>query len=129
MKIEELEKLAEKEKFRNLIGIKIEEIKKGYAKVSLKITGNMTNIYEFTHGGIIFTLADEAFELACNSRGYVEYGLNVNISYNKASNPGEILFAEARFISESRKIATYQILITNHKNEIIATCQAISYKK
>ena len=126
---EKVKKLAEKESYRKFLGLEVIEIKKGYAKVALKITEDMTNIYNFTHGGIIFSLADEAFELACNSRGYVEYGLNVNISYNKSSNPGEILYAEAKFISESKKIATYHILIFNENKEIIASCQALSYKK
>jgi len=127
--MEKLKELVEREKFRKFLGIEIVEIKNGYAKVKLEIKENMTNIYDFTHGGLIFTLADEAFEIACNSRGYIEYGLNVTISYTKASNPGDTLFAEARFISESKKIATYHIKITNQNNEIIAMCQAMAYKK
>ncbi len=125
----ELERLAEKEEFRKYLDIEIIEIKEGFAKVSLKISNKMTNIYNFTHGGVIFSLADEAFELACNSRDFVEYGLNVTISYNKASKIGDTLFAEAKFVSESRKIAIYNITIYNQNNEIVATCQALSYKK
>ncbi len=127
--ISQLKKLVEKEKFRKFLGIEIVKIEKGYALVKLKIKDNFTNIYNFTHGGVIFSLADEAFELACNSRGFIEYGLNVNISYQKSSNIGDTIFAEARFVSESRKVAIYQIKIYNNKNEILATCQAMSYKK
>ncbi len=127
--ISQLKKLVEKEKFRKFLGIEIVKIEKGYALVKLKIKNNFTNIYNFTHGGVIFSLADEAFELACNSRGFIEYGLNVNISYQKSSNIGDTIFAEARFVSESRKVAIYQIKIYNNKNEILATCQAMSYKK
>ncbi len=121
--------LANKEKFRKFLGIEIVSIGKGYAKVKLKITAEMTNIYDFTHGGVIFALADEAFELACNSRNYVEFGLNVSISYTKASVPNDTLFAEAKFISESKKISVYSVTITNDKNEVIASSQATAYKK
>ena len=127
--ISQLKKLVEKEKFRKFLGIEIVKIEKGYALVKLKVKDNFTNIYNFTHGGVIFSLADEAFELACNSRGFIEYGLNVNISYQKSSNIGDTIFAEAKFVSESRKVAIYQIKIYNDKNEILATCQAMSYKK
>ena len=127
--ISQLKNLVEKEKFRKFLGIEVVKIENGYALVKLKVKDNFTNIYNFTHGGVIFSLADEAFELACNSRGFVEYGLNVNISYQKSSNIGETIFAEAKFISESRKVAIYQIKIYNEKNEILATCQAMSYKK
>ncbi len=127
--MEKLKELAEKEKFRKYLGIETVRLERGYAKVKLEITEDMTNIYNFTHGGVVFSLADEAFELACNSRGNIEYGLNVNISYFKASNPGDTLFAEAKFLSESRKVAVYEIKIFNHNNETLATCQALSYKK
>ena len=127
--MEKLKELADKEKFRKYLGIETVKLERGYAKVKLKITEDMTNIYNFTHGGVVFSLADEAFELACNSRGNIEYGLNVNISYFKASNPGDTLFAEAKFLSESRKVAVYEIKIFNHNNETLATCQALSYKK
>ena len=127
--ISQLKKLVEKEKFRKFLGIEVVKIENGYALVKLKVKDNFTNIYNFTHGGVIFSLADEAFELACNSRGFIEYGLNVNISYQKSSNIGDTIFAEAKFISESRKVAVYQIKIYNEKNEILATCQAMSYKK
>ena len=128
-KVKNIKELAEKEKFRKYLGIEIVKIEKGYALVKLSITEHMTNIYNFTHGGVIFSLADEAFELACNSRGFIEYGLNVTISYNKASKVGEAIFAEAKFVSESKKIAIYNISIFNEKREILATCQAVSYKK
>jgi len=127
--IKKLKDLAEKERFRKFLGIEIVKVEKGYSKVKLKITENMTNIYSFTHGGVVFALADEAFELACNSRGYIEYGLNVNISYVKASNVGDTIFAEAKFVSESKKIAIYHIRIFNEKDETLATCQAMAYKK
>ncbi len=127
--ISQLKKLVEKEKFRKFLGIEVVKIENGYALVKLKVKDNFTNIYNFTHGGVIFSLADEAFELACNSRGFIEYGLNVNISYQKSSNIGDTIFAEAKFVSESRKVAIYQIKIYNDKNEILATCQAMSYKK
>ena len=126
--MEKLKELAEKEKFRIFLGIEIIELKYGYAKVMLKVTKQMTNIYGFTHGGVLFSVADEAFELACNSRGFKEYGLSVNISYSKSSKVGECIYAEAKFISESRKIATYNINIFNECNDILATCQAMSYK-
>ena len=127
--MEKIIELAEKEKFRKLLGIEVVKIDRGYAKVKLEITKEMTNIYNFTHGGVIFSLADEAFELSGNSRGNVEYGLNVNISYSKSSMPGDVLYAESKIFSESKKIALYQIRISNQNDETIATCQAISYKK
>jgi len=48
------------------------------------------------HGGAIFTLIDEAFEISCNSHGTVAVALNVNITYHRAPSPNSTLRAEAR---------------------------------
>ena len=47
--------------FRELLGIKVLDAKDGYSKTSLKITKEHTNFLGFTHGGVIFALADCAF--------------------------------------------------------------------
>jgi acyl-CoA thioesterase len=52
--------------FRELLGIKVLEIRDGYAKMSIKITKEHTNLHGLTHGGIIFALADCAFAEATN---------------------------------------------------------------
>ncbi len=127
--MENLKEMVEEEMFRKFLNIEVVEIKNGFSKVKLDITQQMTNIYGFTHGGVIFSLADEAFELACNSRGFVEFGLNVNIAYTRGSKVGDTLYAEARFISESKTISTYEIKIFNQHNDIIASCQAMAYKR
>ena len=43
------------------LGIKLDDIKPGFAKMSLEITGNMLNGLGIGHGGITYTLADTAF--------------------------------------------------------------------
>ena len=54
------------DQFRELLGIKTLEIRDGYVKMSLKVTKEHTNIAGFTHGGVLFSLADCAFAEAVN---------------------------------------------------------------
>ena len=62
---------CKKEPFPKLLGIKVLEIKPGYARVSMQFGPEMQNIFGMLHGGAVFSLLDEAFQLACNARGEV----------------------------------------------------------
>ena len=49
------------------LGMKLEEIRAGYARLSMPIRDDMTNGHKTAHGGFIFSLADSAFAFSCNS--------------------------------------------------------------
>ena len=50
------------------LGMKIEEVRAGYARLTMTVREDMTNGHKITHGGFMFLLADSAFAFACNSR-------------------------------------------------------------
>ena len=118
----------EKDRFAAFVGIKLVEVKPGYAKASLEITDKHLNAVNMVQGGVIFTLADFAFEAASNSYGEVSVGINANISYFR-SPKGKTLIAEAKEISASNKIASYNVDILNENKEIIAKFTGMVYRK
>lgn len=116
----------EKDKFAAFVGIKLVELKPGYAKASLEITDQHLNPVNMVHGGVMFTLADFTFGAAANSYGgQVSVALNANISYFK-SPKGRILTAEAKEVSSNKKIAGYSIDIFDENKELIARFNGIS---
>jgi acyl-CoA thioesterase len=117
------------EPYANMMGMKLTEIGLGSALVELKLSEQMMNIFGATHGGAVYSLIDAAFEAASNSHGTMAVALNVNVSYINPSNPGDTLIADAREVSRSRRISTYRIEVKNDKGELIATCQAMAYRK
>ena len=54
--------------------------------------------------------------------------LNVNITYIASPQPGVVLKAEARRVSQTKKTAVYDIKVTDQDNGLIATCQALAYR-
>lgn len=118
----------EKDRFAAFVGIKLVEVKPGYAKANMEITDKHLNAVNIVQGGVIFTLADFAFEAASNSYGQVSLGINANISYFQAPK-GKILIAEAKEISASKKIASYNVDIFNEDKEIIARFTGMVYRK
>ena len=118
----------EKDRFAAYIGIKLIEVKPGYAKANMEITDKHFNAANIIQGGVIFTLADFVFEAASNSYGQVSLGINANISYFQTSK-GKMLIAEAKEISASKKIASYNVDIFNEYKETIARFTGMVYRK
>jgi len=110
------------------LGLKCSEVGEGYAKVEMEITQEHTNLFGTAHGGAVFSLLDEAFQLACNSHGITAYALNVSVTYVKGALPGDRLVAEASEIARTRKTATYSLEVRTSSGELIAHAQSVAYR-
>ena len=121
---------CEKEPYPKLLGIEVLEIKPGYARVSMQFKPGMQNIFGMLHGGAVFSLLDEAFQLACNARGEVAVAQQVNTYFLAAANPGAYLIAEAKELNATRKTALYEIRVFEEEgSRVLATAQAMAYRK
>lgn len=124
----EINEFFDRDRFAKHCGIELLEITPGGAKTKMDVRELHLNGLRTVHGGAIFTLADFTFAAACNSHGTVAVALNVNISFVKATGSGT-LYAEAREVSVSPKIGTYEIRVTNGSGDLIATFQGLAYRK
>jgi acyl-CoA thioesterase len=122
------EKVAQEE-FSRKLNLRLVDLEKGFSRVEMTCTPDMENIFGMTHGGAIFSLIDVAFETACNSHGTVAVALNVMITYMASPAPGSTLTAEARELSCTRKTASYDIKASDQEGRLIASCQALAYRK
>jgi acyl-CoA thioesterase len=125
----DLKEFFKRDQFAACCGIEMLEVSPGGAKVSMKVEERHLNGLRTVHGGAIFTLADFAFAIACNSHGTVAVALNVSINFVKAAFPGMVLYAEAKEVSKNHKIGTYDIRVSNEKGELIATFEGLAYRK
>ena len=117
-----------KDRFAALVGIKLVEVKPGYAKANMEITDKHLNAVDIVQGGVTFTLADFAFAAASNSYGQVSLGINANISYFQPPR-GKMLIAEAQEISATKKIANYNVDIYDEEKNVVARFTGIVYRK
>jgi len=122
-------KKVEEEPFAQKFGIKLLDLDEGYSKVEMKFTPDMENFLGQAHGGALFALIDEAFETASNSHGTVAVALNMNISYISSPSPESRLIAEAREFSRTQRTAVYDIKLFDAQNNLIASCEALVYRK
>jgi len=127
--IDSLFKAISKLAYFRKIGLHLVDIQPGYAVVEMAPREDNTNIFGTTHGGAIFSLIDEALNASCNSHGRMAMALNLTITYHQSPDIESTLRAESKELHRSRKTATYEIKVTDEKNALIASCQALAYRK
>ena len=118
-----------RETFAQALNMKLVELEDGHSVVEMIYDPEkMNNMHNLAHGGALFGLMDEAFEMACHTKGSIAVALNMNITYVTSPKPGSRLRAAANQVTETRKTASFDIKITDQDGRIITTCQALAYQ-
>jgi acyl-CoA thioesterase len=113
--------------FRELLGIEILEIKDGYAKMSMQITKKHINAHGFTHGGVLFSLADCAFAEAVNFGDRQAVAVQVSINYLRPTVEGDVLVAEANTVSDGKTLALCSVVVRKEDKDV-AMFSGLAYK-
>jgi acyl-CoA thioesterase len=77
------------------LGMTLEAIAPGLARLAMTIRPDMVNGHGTCHGGFIFTLADSAFAFACNSRNRRAVAQHCFVTFLRPVRLGQVLIAEA----------------------------------
>ena len=118
----------ENDRFAKLLGFRVEAFEEGMAKVSAVIKEEHLNAANVVHGGFLFSLADYAFALASNSHNTLSLSISSTIMFQKAK-PCGTLYAYAKELSDGKKIATYEVRISDEEDHTIATFTGTVYRK
>jgi acyl-CoA thioesterase len=78
------------------LGMEATVVETDHAVVRMTVGEQMVNGHDIAHGGYLFTLADSAFALACNSRGTLTVAAGADITFITSARRGDVLVAEAR---------------------------------
>jgi acyl-CoA thioesterase len=110
------------------LGIRVDEVRPGYARMSMRVRDDMLNGHHLCHGGLIFTLADSAFAYACNNRNQNTVASGCTIDFLAPGKPGDLLVAEAVEQSLAGRTGVYDITVTNQEARRIALFRGRSYR-
>jgi acyl-CoA thioesterase len=110
------------------LGMRLDEIRPGYARMSMAVREDMLNGHRTCHGGYIFMLADSAFAFACNSHNHNTVGAGCTIDYLAPCLEGELLTAEAVEQALSGKTGVYDVTVTNQEGRKIALFRGKSHR-
>jgi acyl-CoA thioesterase len=126
--LEALMPLFENDHFAATCGIRLVELRPGFAKMVMAIDDRHSNRVGTVHGGAIFALADSASGAASKTGGKATVSVNTTISFVKAAKSGAI-YAEATEIARSRRLSTCTVQVTNEAGELVAVFQGTAYIK
>lgn len=108
------------DKASRALGMRIEKVGPGSAAVSMTVTINMVNGHGTCHGGYIFTLADAAVALACNSRSQRHAVQHCTVTFLAPGRLGMRLVADARERHRSERSGIYDVTVKSDAGEAIA---------
>ena len=120
--------MYERDRASQALGMRLDAIRPGYARMSMRVREDMLNGHGTCHGGYIFMLADSAFAFACNSHNFNTVGAGCTIDYLAPGRAGELLVAEAVEQALSGKTGVYDIAVSNEEGQRIALFRGKSHR-
>lgn len=109
------------------LGMVVERDEPGDAVVSMRVRDDMVNGFAITHGGMVFTLADTAFAMACNEDDEVTVAAGADIAFLKATRTGQTLTAHARRRAVSGRNGLYDVTVTDETGDVVAEFRGRSF--
>jgi acyl-CoA thioesterase len=120
--------MFERDAASRALGMTLEEVGPGRAKMSMLVREDMINGHAICHGGYIFTLADSAFAFACNSYNANTLAAGARIEFLASAQLGDRLVATASEVSLHRKNGVYDVVVCNEAGHQLALFRGNSFR-
>ena len=101
-------------------GLRIEEARHRYARVSMVVRPDMLNGHGIGHGGMIFALADSAFAYVCNGGNHASVAAQASIVFLDKVAEGETLIAEAEEVVREGRAGVTRVSVRTADGRAIA---------
>jgi acyl-CoA thioesterase len=102
------------------LGMHLDEVAPGRARLSMPITEAMANGHGICHGGFIFALADSAMAFAANARGESAVAQHAAITFIRPARVGEVLVADSVERMQAGRSGMYDARICTMDGELVA---------
>jgi acyl-CoA thioesterase len=108
------------------LGIELDEVGAGRASVRMTVAEWMLNGHGICHGGLVFTLADTAFSLACNSGEDAAVAAACDVVFAAPARAGDVLVAEAAERTRFGRSGVYDVSVRRDDGTVIAEFRGLS---
>ena len=125
---DELDALLRDTPLLKTLGIELVAWLPGSATLKMTPTEDHGNLAGTVHGGVLFSFADAAFEIACNSYGRLAVALETSCHYSKPAKIGEPLTTGASEVARSRRTASYRIDVRDGNGDLVAWYMCLAYR-
>jgi acyl-CoA thioesterase len=118
--VAELKAKAEGEQIASFLKMRLLELSPGYAKVAMNLSPEYTNFNGLIFGGIIMSLADQAFGYASNTVVTPNVASQFNIHFVASAGIDDELIAECRVVKSGRRVCISEMTVNNQEGKLIA---------
>ena len=118
--IAELLEKGKDEPVAAFLGMRLAELKPGYARVTMRLKPEHMNFNGGVFGGIVMALADQAFGYGSNSMSHPSVASQLNVHFINGAAVGDELTAECRVVRSGRRVGVSEIKVTNQDGKLIA---------
>ena len=101
-------------------GIRIDEAREAYCRLSMELRDDMLNGHGIAHGGMVFALADTAFAYVCNGRNERSVAAQASIVFLGSAKAGETLVAEAEEVATAGRSGVTRVAVRTDAGRAIA---------
>lgn len=106
------------------LGITVHRVDYGHAVISMTLREEMLNGFGIAHGGMVFSLADTCFAMACNEPAgdgeTITVAQGAQIDFVRSGRAGQTLTAEAKEVSRTGRSGLYDVTVTADDEEVVA---------
>lgn len=113
----------------SFLGIRLEEVRRAYALLSVEIKPEYLNAHNRAHGMILSAIIDQAAAVAANSMGSDVLLVELKINYLAAAARGERITAEAKPVDIKKSLSLWVVDVRGASGTLIATGQALGYHR
>lgn len=108
-------------RFARKLGISVESIFPGGARVVKTIEEDDLNPLGRAHGGVYFTMADSAAGSAMVSRGYAAVTMSATYNFFRSAEIGDVVTAEAAEVKAGNTVCVYDVRVTDQRDTLLGT--------
>ena len=101
------------------LGMELEELAAGRARIRMSVAEWMANGHDICHGGIVFTLADSAFALACNSGDDAAVAAACDVVFVAPARVGDVLVAQANERTRFDRSGVYDVTVRRAADDAV----------
>lgn len=102
-----------------MLGMSIVSVGAGSATVSMTVREDMINGWGLCHGGLVASLADSAFAVACNSHGTVTVASGFDVTLLESARLGDVLVATAVERALRGRSGLYDVTVTRSSDATV----------
>ena len=102
------------------MGLALQSVSPGAARMAMPVASRMVNGHGICHGGYIFSLADTAFAVACNSLNERAVASQCSITFLRPAREGDQLVATAAQRAVAGRTGIYDVQVATADGQLIA---------